>query len=116
MGLAQPFGFSSACARELPDAEGEGEGDADGEGEGEADAEGDGDADGEGEADADGDGDGEAEAAGCAEAARCTVTEAAFGAMAVMAPTTVTAATRAIAVDEATSRTGLFRARTRTRL
>jgi hypothetical protein len=117
-GLAQPFGFSSACASELPDADGEGE--ADGDGDADADGEGDGDADadgeGEGEGEADGDGDGEAEAAGCTEAALCAVTEAARGAVAVMTPTTVTAATTAAAVDEATSRTCFFRARTRARL
>jgi hypothetical protein len=118
-GLAQSFGFASACASELlfPDGEGEGEGDADGEddGEGEDDAEDDGVGDGEDEGEGDGDGEDEGEAAGATEAARCIVAEEAAGAIAVMAPTTVNPATRAIAVVEAASRTRLFRARTRTR-
>jgi hypothetical protein len=118
-GLAQSFGFASACASELlfPDGEGEGEGDADGEddGEGEDDAEDDGVGDGEDEGEGDGEDEGEGEAAGATEAARCIVAEEAAGAIAVMAPTIANPATRAIAVDEATSRTCLFRARTRTR-
>jgi hypothetical protein len=115
--LAQSFGFASACASELlsPDGEGEGEGDADGEddGEGEDDAEDDGVGDGEGEGE--GDGEDEGEAAGATEAARCIVAEEDAGAIAVMAPTIANPATRAIAIDDATSRTRLFRARTTTR-
>lgn|SRR5580704_1718603 len=116
-GLAQSFGFASACASELLFPDGEGEGDADGEddGEGEDDAEDDGVGDGEDEGEGDGEDEGEGEAAGATEAARCIVAEEAAGAIAVMAPTIANPATRAIAVDEATSRTCLFRARTRTR-